>query len=46
MRYIPHLIDDDSGVGVQILTIDLDGDSRVDVATASKLGTLVFRNRP
>ena len=46
VHYIPHQIDDDSGVGVQILTVDLDGDSRVDVATASKLGTFVFRNRP
>ncbi|MGI9474194.1 MAG: FG-GAP repeat domain-containing protein, partial [Rubripirellula sp.] len=43
-RYVPHLIDDESGVGVQILVADVDGDSRTDVVTASKLGTFVFRN--
>ncbi|WP_182866539.1 FG-GAP repeat domain-containing protein [Rhodopirellula sp. JC639] len=42
VRYIPHLIDDESGVGVQILATDLNQDGRIDVATASKLGTFVF----
>ncbi len=45
VRYHPHCIDSDSGVGVQILARDVDGDGRTDVVTASKLGTFVFRNR-
>ncbi len=43
-RYVPHQIDANSGVGVQVLAADVDGDSRTDVVTASKLGTFVFRN--
>lgn len=45
VRYQPHCIDSESGVGVQILARDVDGDGRIDVVTASKLGTFVFRNR-
>lgn len=45
-RFIPHLIDDRSGLGVQITVIDLDKDERPDVLTASKLGSFVFLNRP
>jgi hypothetical protein len=45
-RYVPHLIDDNSGVGVQILAEDINQDGRTDVLTASKLGTFVFINRP
>jgi hypothetical protein len=45
LRYVPHQIDAKSGVGVQVLAADIDGDSRTDVVTASKLGTFVFRNR-
>jgi len=44
IRYVPYQIDANSGVGVQVLATDVDGDSRVDVVTASKLGTFVFRN--
>ena len=45
VTYIPHLIDDHSGVGVQILAADVNQDGRTDVLTASKLGTFVFINR-
>lgn len=44
-RYVPHLIDDHSGVGVQIVAEDINHDGRTDVLTASKLGTFVFINR-
>ena len=44
IRYLPQRIDSDSGVGVQLLVADLNDDAWVDVATASKLGTFVFRN--
>ncbi|QEG38161.1 FG-GAP repeat domain-containing protein [Roseimaritima ulvae] len=46
VRYVPHMIDDASGVGVQILATDLNQDGRIDVATASKLGTFVFLQKP
>jgi glyoxylase-like metal-dependent hydrolase (beta-lactamase superfamily II) len=42
VRFVPHLIDDRSGVGVQITAQDVNGDKRVDVLTVSKLGTFVF----
>ncbi len=44
-RFVPHLIDDASGVGVQIALADIDQDGRIDVLTTSKLGAFVFRNR-
>lgn len=45
VRFIPQLIDNRSGVGVQITVTDVNGDRRPDVLTASKLGTFVFLNR-
>ncbi|MEO1995615.1 MAG: VCBS repeat-containing protein [Planctomycetaceae bacterium] len=42
VRFIPHLIDNASGVGVQIHTADVNTDGKLDVLTASKLGTFVF----
>ncbi len=45
VRFVPHKIDDNSGVGVQIVARDVNNDGRVDVVTASKLGTFVFLNR-
>jgi hypothetical protein len=44
VNYVPHLIDDRSGVGVQISVKDVNGDQRPDVLTASKLGSFVFLN--
>lgn len=46
VKFVPHLIDDASGVGVQITVKDVNADDRPDVLTASKLGTFVFLNRP
>lgn len=45
VRFVPHMIDDHSGVGVQVWVDDVDADDRPDVLTASKLGTFVFLNR-
>ncbi len=44
VKYVPHLIDDNSGVGVQIAAQDVNNDGRVDVLTSSKLGSFVFLN--
>lgn len=43
--WIPHRIDDDSGVGTQVVAGDIDGDKRADVVIGNKLGTFVFLQR-
>lgn len=45
-KFVPHLIDSLSGVGVQIATVDVNADGRIDVLTASKLGVFAFLNEP
>jgi hypothetical protein len=45
VKYTPHLIDEKSGVGVQVEVTDVNGDGRPDVLSASKLGAFVFLNR-
>lgn len=42
--FVPRLIDNASGVGTQITVADVNGDSRPDVLTASKLGAFIFFN--
>lgn len=44
-RFVPHLIDEDSGLGVQLTVQDVNSDGRPDVLTASKLGAFVFLNQ-
>jgi putative membrane-bound dehydrogenase-like protein len=38
----PHAIDDDSGVGTQVVAGDVDGDGKVDVVVGNKKGTFVL----
>ena len=45
VRYVPHLIDAQSGVGCQVVAVDVNTDGRVDILTVSKLGAFVFVNR-
>ena len=40
--WVPHLIDDDSGVGRQIGVADANGDGKLDVIIGNKKGTFVF----
>ncbi len=44
-RFLPMLIDEESGVGVQIEVADINSDGLPDVLTTSKRGTFVFRQR-
>ena len=39
--FVPHLIDDDSGVGTQVVATDINGDGLPDVVVANKRGTFV-----
>jgi hypothetical protein len=41
-HYVPHLIDDDSGVGTQLTVGDLNADHRVDIIVVNKKGAFVF----
>jgi len=41
-RFEPHLIDHASGVGVQLVMADANGDGRPDIVSANKRGTFVF----
>ena len=44
VKYVPHLVDDKSGVGVQVHAADVNQDGRVDIMTSSKLGSFLFLN--
>jgi putative membrane-bound dehydrogenase-like protein len=41
VEFVPHLIDDDSGVGTQVVVADATGDGLVDVVVGNKKGTFV-----
>jgi hypothetical protein len=45
-EFIPHKIDDDSGVGTQVTAVDLNGDGTPDVIVSNKKGTFLFLSRP
>jgi len=41
-QYVPHKIDDDSGVGTQFTVCDMNGDGKPDIVTSNKKGVHVF----
>jgi hypothetical protein len=41
-QFVPHLIDDDSGVGTQFAVEDINGDGLPDIVVANKRGVFVF----
>lgn len=41
--WVPHFVDEDSGVGVEVKVTDLDDDGTPDIVTSSKKGLLVHR---
>ena len=42
VKFVPHRIDDNSGVGTQVVTGDLNGDGRPDIVVGNKKGTFAF----
>lgn len=44
-EFIPHLIDDDSGIGTQVTTGDLTKDGKIDIIVANKKGVFVFTQK-
>lgn len=41
VKWIPHLIDNDSGVGTQVMAADVSGDGKLDVVVGNKRGVFV-----
>jgi len=41
-QFIPHEIDNDSGIGTQFEVVDMNGDKRLDIVTSNKKGVHVF----
>lgn len=46
VEFIPHPIDDDSGVGTQFTIADMNGDAKPDIVTSNKKGVHVFLQAP
>ena len=42
VHFRPHLVDNWSGVGLQVVAVDATGDGVPDILTASKLGSVLF----
>jgi hypothetical protein len=43
-RFVPHLIDNDSGVGNTVLAVDLNHDGAMDIVTSTRFGAFIFWN--
>jgi len=45
-RFVPELIDNESGAGSEVLAVDLNHDGAVDIVTPTRFGTTVFWGKP
>jgi hypothetical protein len=41
-RLVPHLIDNHSGVGSDVLAVDLNKDGAMDIVTATRFGSFIY----
>ena len=46
IEFVPHFIDDDSGVGVEILVADLNDDGKPDIISGNKKGLAIHVQKP
>lgn len=46
LRFLPHVVDNSSGVGTQITAGDVNGDGLIDIVSGNKRGAYVFLQRP
>ncbi len=46
VRFVPHLVDENMGVGTQVVVGDVNGDGRPDVIVGNKAGTRVALQNP
>jgi hypothetical protein len=42
ISFLPHVVDDDSGIGTQFAVVDVNGDGLLDIVTSNKKGTYLF----
>jgi len=45
VQFVPHLINNNSGVGTQIVAIDMNGDGKPDILTSARKGAFIFVNQ-
>lgn len=46
VKFVPHVVDNSSGVGTQVTAADVNGDGLVDIVSGNKRGAYVFLQRP
>ncbi len=44
VEFVPHLINNNSGAGTQIVAIDMNGDGKPDILTSARKGAFIFFN--
>jgi hypothetical protein len=44
VEFVPHMINNFTGIGTQIFVLDLNGDGTPDVLTAARKGAFIFFN--
>jgi hypothetical protein len=44
VEFVPHLFNNNSGVGTQIVAIDMNGDGKPDILTSARKGAFIFFN--
>lgn len=46
VRFVPHVIDNSSGVGTQVMLVDVNGDKLLDIVSGNKRGAFLFLQIP